>query len=297
MQIDLNRLTVFAAVVEAGGFTAAAERLGLAKSQVSQQVARLEAELGVALFTRSTRRVAVTEAGETLYADSVPLLGGLQDALARVSGGRLEGRLRITAGQAYSDALLGGLLAEFAALHPGLELELIASDSSLDLLAEGIDLAIRGGMLRDSGLKAVRLDSFAQVAVAAPALLGRIGTPAEPAALDGQPWVALTVLASPLSWTFSHPDGRRVAIRGRAAMRVNSASVARECARAAIGCAVLPDFMARDDLAGGRLVRLLPEWELPLAGTHAVWPAARYLPTKVRVLIEFLRQRLAPALE
>lgn len=292
-QTDLNRLQVFTAVVEAGGFTAAAERLGMSKSQVSLQIARLEAELGHALFSRSTRRVAATEAGQQLYADSAPLLAGLQGALARLDrGGELEGRLRITAGASYSDGVLGGLLADFAARHPRLEIELIASDIKLDLLAEGVDVAIRGGILSDSSLRAVKLGGFSQVPVAAPGLLARIGLPRQPEDLNGQPWVALTVLASPLTWHFEHPDGRSATVRARAAMRVNSANVARECARAGVGCAVLPDYMVREELADGRLVALLPGWQLPGAGIYAVYPAARYLPVKVRAFIDFLRGRL-----
>lgn len=292
-QTDLNRLQVFTAVVEAGGFTAAAERLGMTKSQVSLQVARLEAELGHALFTRSTRRVAATEAGQQLYADSAPLLAGLQGALARLgSAGELEGRLRITAGASYSDGVLGSLLADFAAQHPRLEVELIASDIKLDLLAEGIDVAVRGGILRDSSLRAVKLGGFAQVPVAAPGLFARMGRPSAPEQLNGQPWVALTVLASPLTWHFSHPDGRRATVRARAAMRVNSANVARECARAGVGCTVLPDYMVREELADGRLLALLPDWQLPGAGIYAVYPAGRYPPVKVRAFIDFLRGRL-----
>ncbi|GAB3258571.1 LysR family transcriptional regulator [Chitinimonas naiadis] len=293
-QIDLNRLAVFAAVVDAGGFTAAAERLGQAKSQVSLQIGRLEAELGVSLFTRSTRRVAVTEAGEQLHADCAPLLLGLQDAIVRISaGGRLDGRLRVTAGLAYSDSVLGGLLARFAALHPALDIELVASDSSLDLLAEGLDLAIRGGVLRDSSLKAVKLGGFEQVPVASPALLARMGVPRRPMDLHGQPWVALTVLPAPLTWQFSAREGDgQDTIRGRAVMRVNSASVVRQCARTGVGVAVLPDYMIRTDLEKGELLELLPDWRLPRAGIYAVYPRARYLPAKVRALIDFLQAEL-----
>ncbi|PHV12162.1 LysR family transcriptional regulator [Chitinimonas sp. BJB300] len=294
-QPDLNRLAMFAAVVECGGFTAAAERLGMAKSQVSQQVAKLEAELGVALFVRTTRRVVTTESGEMLYADSAPLLVGLSNAIERMSGdGQLEGRLRVTAGLAYSDGVLGRVLAHFAACNPRLELELIASDTSLDLLADGIDLAIRGGFLRDSSLRAVKLGGFEQVAVAAPDLLKRLGALQKPSDLNGQPWIALSVLSSPLTWTFSQAGAEAQTIRARAAMRVNSATVARECARAGVGCTVLPDYMLDADLAQGGLVQLLPDWHLPRAGIHAVYPSAPYFPVKVRKLIEFLQLYLHP---
>ncbi|MGQ5524200.1 LysR family transcriptional regulator [Chitinimonas sp. PSY-7] len=292
-QFDLNRLAIFATVVETGGFTAAAERLGMAKSQVSQQVSKLETELGMALFTRTTRRVVVTDTGRMLYADSAPLLAGLNNAVERVSGdGQLEGRLRVTAGASYSDGVLGKMLAAFAMQHPGLEVELIASDTTFDLLADGIDLAIRGGFLRDSTLRAVRLGGFDQVAVAAPELLTRLRAPQKPSDLNGRPWVALRVLSAPLTWHFSQAGTETQTIRARAAMRVNSATVARECARAGVGYTVLPDYMLPADLAQGSLVQVLPEWHLPRAGIYAVYPSAPYLPAKVRILIEFLQENL-----
>ncbi|WP_269532592.1 LysR family transcriptional regulator [Chitinimonas sp. BJYL2] len=293
-QPDLNRLALFAAVVEAGGFTAAADKLGMAKSQLSQQVARLEAELGVALLTRTTRRVGVTEAGERLHTDCAPLLAGLHEAVSRLGQeGTLSGRLRITAGSAYSEGVLGGLLVQFARLHPALELELVASDTPLDLVAEGMDLAIRAGILRDSSLHAVKLGDFAQVAVATPGLFAQMGCPRTPAALNGQPWVALSVLPSPLTWGFRHGEGGAAeTVRGRAVMRMNSASLVRECVRADVGCGVLPDYMLHEDLATGRLIHLLPDWQLPAAGIYAVYPAARYLPAKVRALIDYLRLHL-----
>src|SRR5512140_1194383 len=169
----LHRLTVFIAVAEAGGFTAAAERLGVTKAMVSQQLSRLEAELGAMLFTRTTRRVTLTEAGSQLYAECTPLLRELDSVLDRVGQETegLHGSLRLTASSDFVDAILASPLAEFAALHPKLQIELMASEEVLDLVGERIDLAIRGGWLRDSSLQATRLGAFEQYVLASPAYL------------------------------------------------------------------------------------------------------------------------------
>ncbi|WP_035055841.1 LysR family transcriptional regulator [Andreprevotia chitinilytica] len=292
---DLNRLELFIAVFEAGGFSAAADRRGVAKSLVSQQVAKLEAELGIALFTRSTRRVLPTEAGEALYQECSPLLAALSQAVANVGEqrGRLEGRLRLTAPADYAGNALSALLAEFALLHPALEIELVVSDAVLDLVGEGLDLAIRMvGSLKDSSLHAVKLGDFAQMVVAAPSLLAKAGEVTEPVELAAQPWVVLTQLNSALNWRFTDAAGELVTVRMRPVLRANSASVVRQMVLSGVGFSVLPDFMAADALEAGQLVQVLPAWQLPQGGIYAVYPVARYLPAKVRVLIDFLRPRI-----
>ncbi|WP_374347813.1 LysR family transcriptional regulator [Chitinimonas sp.] len=289
---DLNRLSLFATVVDCGGFTAAAAQLGMAKSQISQQISRLEAQLGVTLLLRTTRKVVPTEAGLALHAEIVPALQALSVATASLGAdqGRLEGRLRLTAPADYATGPLAGHLARFAMEHPALELELIATDKVLDLVGEGIDLAIRAGFLRDSSMRAQRLDQFAQLAVVAPALWQKAGCPTRPEALQGAPWVALTVLPSPLAWRFSHDaDEQHCAIKARSVFRANSANVARECARSGLGWTVLPDYMVADDIASGRLLTPLQGWSLPIGGVYAVYPASRFLPAKVRRLIGFLK--------
>ncbi|SMC17665.1 DNA-binding transcriptional regulator, LysR family [Andreprevotia lacus DSM 23236] len=291
---DLNRLELFIAVYEAGGFSAAADRLGVAKSLVSQQVARLEAELGVALFTRSTRRVAPTEAGEALYRDCTPLLAALGQVVARAGETRaaLEGRLRLTAPVDYACGALGPWLAEFALLHPALEVEVIVSDHVLDMVGEGLDLAIRMGALHDSSLHALKLGDFAQLPIAAPALLDRHAPLQQPSDLATLPWVVLSQLKSPLNWSFT-AGSEQAHVRMRPVMRANSASLVLHMVRAGVGASVLPDFMVADALAAGQLIQLLPAWSLPKGGIYAVYPAAQYLPAKVRALIDFLRPKVA----
>jgi len=289
---ELKRLAVFVAVVEGGGFTAAAARLGSTKAMVSAQVRQLEAGLGRTLFTRTTRRVTLTEDGRRLYESCAPLLRELEAVLDRAGDARgaLGGTLRITVPAYYLAGNLAPRLARFAELHPQLRLDLISTDQVLDLVGEGIDLAIRGStVLRDSTLRAVRLDHSEQWTIAAPACLARHGLPRKPEDLAGQRWVALSLLRAPLTWTFSRGGARRV-VRMQAVARCNSPSAVLELVREGLGISVLLDHMVREDVAQGRLVRLLPDWTLPGVGVYAMYPASRHVPAKVRALIEFLRQ-------
>ena len=289
---ELKRLAVFVAVAESGGFTAAAERLGTTKAMVSAQVRQLEAELGAMLFTRTTRKVVLTEAGQQLHGECAPLLHELEAALDRVGSGagELRGTLRLTAAHDHLAAALSPRLARFAALHPALHLDLVASDEVLDLVGEGIDVAIRGGSLRDSTLRATRLEEFEQYICAAPSYLAAHGIPRQPEELAAHRWVALSLLRSPLTWTFTSRKGARRTVRMQAVARSNAPGTVQALVREGMGLSALASFAVQQDLQQGRLVRLLGDWSLPGAGIHAVYPAARHVPAKVRALVDFLRQ-------
>lgn len=293
---ELKRLAVFVAVAEGGGFTAAAARLGTTKAMVSAQVRQLEAELGVTLFTRTTRRVTLTEAGQQLQGECTPLLRELEAALDRVGDngvGELRGTLRLTAAHDVLSGALSARLARFAALHPALHLDLVATDQVLDLVGEGIDVAIRGGWLRDSTLRAVRLDEFEQYVCAASSYLAAHGIPRQPQELAEHRWVALTLLRAPLTWTFVRKGAQRT-VRMQAAARANAPGTVQALVREGLGLSILASFAVEQDLAQGRLVRLLGDWTLPRAGIHAVYPATRHVPAKVRALVDFLREPQQP---
>ena len=290
--IDLNRLWVFAAIAEAGGFTAAAERIGVAKAKVSLELGRLEAQLGVSLFTRTTRRVGLTEAGQALYAECIPLLRGVEDSLARLSGAEqteLTGTLRISATVEQAGHSLAPAIAEFAARHPRLQIELRSSDRVADLVKEGIDLAIRAGWLRDSSLRAVKLGEFEQWVAAAPDYLQRHGVPRKPAELARHHWVALTLLSSPLTWKFTARNGRASTVRMSARLRADSGTTLRSLLLHGAGISVIDQPTAENDIRDGRLQRVLPEWTLPRGGIYAVYPPGRYVPASVRAFIDFYR--------
>lgn len=292
--VDLNALRSFAAVAEAGGFTAAADRLGVAKAKLSLDVKRLEAHLGAALFTRTTRRVALTEAGRTLHAQAQPALLALQDALgvARSPRSALNGTLRVACLVDQAARSVGPALAAFAALHPQLQVELRSSDRVADLIAEGIDVALRAGWLRDSSLRAVRLGSFEQFVVASPAYLRRAGVPTHPSQLAEHDWVALTLLRSPLTWTFESSRDGSVTVRLRSRARTDSIAGLRALLEAGTGISIADQGSVAEALRAGRLQRVLQQWELPRGGVHAVLPPARQASAAARAFVAYYRGML-----
>lgn len=294
--VNLNRLAVFAALVRAGSFTAAAEQLGLTKAMVSQHLARLEQELGVSLLVRSTRRMSLTEAGAVFHADCVRILAEAETAIARVGESREtpSGTLRLTVSTDYGTVIVAPALANFLRLHPALQVDMVLSDEVSDLIAERFDLAIRGGWLRDSSLRATRLGSFRQLLVGSLDYLAEHGTPRRPENLAGHGLVALSVLPTPLRWTFSRGGARRT-VRLHQRAQANSASAVRAMVLAGAGLGVLPDYLAEADIRAGRLVALLAQYRLPEGGIHAVYPG-RQPPAKVRAFIDHLRASLAGAM-
>lgn len=295
-EVNLNRLAIFVALVRAGSFTAAAEQLGLTKAMVSQHLARLERELGVALMVRSTRRMALTEAGAAFHADCVRILGDAEAAIARVGENRdtPRGTLRLTAPVNYGAMVVAPALASFLRACPEVHAELVLDDGISDLIGDRFDLAIRGGPLRDSGLRAVRLAGFHQLLVAAPCYLEARGRPRRLQDLAAHDAVLLSVLSSPARWTFTARSGAQVRVRLAPRAQADSAAAVHAMALAGAGVAVLPDFMVQADLASGRLDHLLPTQRLPEGSFHAVH-AGLHAPAKVRAFIDHLRAGVAGA--
>jgi len=293
-EVNLNRLAVFVALVRAGSFTAAAEQLGLTKAMVSQHLAKLERELGVTLLMRSTRRMSLTEAGTSFHADCVRLLADAGAAIERVGGNREtpSGTLRLTTSTDYGMAVVAPALASFCQLHPQVQVDLVIGDRINDLIAERFDVAIRLGWLRDSSMHAARLGSFRQLVVAAPAYLSAHGTPRRPEDLAVHGWIAMSVLATPLRWTFVSSGGKQRSVRMRQVAQANNAAAVRAMVLAGAGVAVLPDYLAEEDIRSGRLVVLLAQYRLPEGGIHAVYPG-KQPPAKVRSFIDHLRGQLA----
>ncbi|TWB43783.1 LysR family transcriptional regulator [Nitrospirillum pindoramense] len=287
--VNLNRLAYFAAVVDTGSFTRAAERLGVTKTVVSQQVARLEAEVGTSLLIRTTRRVEPTEAGRTLHARCVMILREADIAFSELaqSNSIPSGTLRVTAPNDYGCNVVAPLVGRFTARYPTCAVDLIIADAKLDLVQEQIDLSIRVGWLDGSSLQARRIGAFRQVLVAAPALADKV-TATDPDALPSWPFIANTALRDPLLWHFSRNDLERRAVPMRAAVSMNVTPAVLAATRAGGGMSILPDYLVADDLKAGSLVRLLPEWDLPAGGIYAVYPPARYRPAKVTAFVAML---------
>ncbi len=293
-QVDLNDLVVFNAVVESGGFTAAAQRLGVSTAKVSLEIGRLEEHLGARLFTRTTRKVILTEAGLNLSQECQPLLRGLQDLLNLHSAAKadLSGTLRIATTINYAELFLGPALAQFSAIHPSLQIDLHTDERVTDLVGSGIDLSVRLGWLRDSSMYAVKLGEFEQFTVASPAYLRRHSLPTHPDDLVCLDWVALTLLKTPLTWTYLSAGGVATEIQVKSRFKVDSPHALRTVLRNDAGVSVLDQLSAQQDIERGTLVRLLPDWTLPKGGIFAVYPAGRHVPQKVRAFIEFYREFL-----
>lgn len=293
-QIDLNDLVVFGAVVEAGGFTAAAERLGVAPAKVSVEIGRLESRLGTTLFTRTTRKVTLTEVGQALHEQSWPLLQQLQSALENVHSAKAEltGTLRIAAPVDYGAQMLAPALVQFAARHPALHVDLRTNDRVSDLVAEGIDIAIRMGWLRDSSMRAIKLGEFEQYIVASSQYLRRGKRPRTPEELVNLDWIALTLLPTPLTWKFTSSDGEIRTIHVRSKMKVDSASTLRSLIHHGAGVTVLDQYSAQQGMESGRMVRVLADWSIPSGGIYAVLPPGRHTSRKAQAFIAFYQDYL-----
>lgn len=287
--INLNRLAYFAAVVDTGSFTKAAERLGITKAVVSQQVARLEAELRISLLSRTTRRVEPTEAGRLFHARCLMILREAEDAVGEMAQINAEpmGLLRVAAPTDYGASNIAPVAAEFVKANPACTIDLMLSDTRLDPVAHQIDVAIRVGWLDDSSFQARRFGTFQQLLVACPEVAAAfpVETPADLAAL---PFIANAGLRDPLNWHFAKDDFERRTIRLHPVLTINSTPGTLSAALTGGGLAVLPDYLAQSYVKQGALVHVLPEWSLPSGGIHAVCPAARFRPAKVTAFMSLL---------
>ncbi|KVS44252.1 LysR family transcriptional regulator [Burkholderia ubonensis] len=295
--VNLNRLAVFVAVVEAGSLTAAAERLGLAKTVVSTHMQRLESEVGANLLVRTTRRLAVTDAGRAFYDACRDIMRATESALDAVSSetGPLRGTLRVSAPIDYGAQVVAPAIVALRDAHPALDVELIANDRLVDLVADNIDVAIRIGRLADSNYRAVQLGEYEKWPVASPAFVARWGLPRDPAALAALPFVMLSTLPRPQTFELENARGGKASVRCIAHVVSNTATACRAIALAGGGFGLLTDFSIADDVAAGRLVRLLPGWRSPPAGIHAIFPSTRLPSPKVRAFIEAMREKIGAA--
>lgn len=285
----LAAMRAFVAVVEEGGFTAAATRLRTSKSAVSALVRDLEADLGVALLTRTTRRSHLTEAGARFKARAEQILADVEDATAEATAltRQPKGLLRLSAGVSFGTRHLGCAMAGFCQKYPEVTVDIGLSDRFVDLVEEGIDIAVRIGRLTDSSLIARRLSHTHRVVVAAPAYLERQGAPARPDDLGRHNCLSYSLLASGNRWPFvRHGQPLDVAVNGT--LISNNGDLLREAAMNGVGLYYAPTFIVHDDLAAGRLVPLLTDFLPPPLDIHALFPANRFVSAKVRAAVDHL---------
>ena len=290
---NLKRLAYFAAVVETGSFTAAADRLGITKAVVSQQVARLEREFRATLLTRTTRKVAPTDAGRAFYQRCALILkeaGEAFDELAEVAA-EPSGTLRLTAALDYGITAVVPAIAEFTRRYPQCKVDAVFSDQSLDLLSGQVELAIRVGWLTELNLQARQIGSFHQLLVAAPSWGVEVQSLQQPCEIATLPFVANTALRDPVHWHFSHQTQGAQSVLVHPVISLDATLAVREAVRQGAGLSVLPDYAIAEDLKAGRLLRVLAPWSLPSGGIHAVFPAARFRPAKVKAFVDLLMER------
>ena len=284
----------FVHVVENGSVTKAADALSIAPSAVSRRIKELESRLGVQLLARTTRRMSLTEAGQTFYTRSVRILEDVADAEGEVADAShaLRGALRIAAPLDLGQSRLAPILTEFAASHPDMQVDLDLSDRISDLVGEGIDVAIRVGTLRDSSLVARKLTDVRMAVCAAPRLVEERGLPADPE--DLRDWPALAYVGSERAdiWRFTRPDGTDGSLQVSVRMRANNGSVLARAAEAGLGVTLQPGFIVGRALDEGRLVSLLGNVRWPELSLYAVYPQTRHLSVKTRAFIDFLRSRI-----
>jgi DNA-binding transcriptional LysR family regulator len=290
----LTSMTVFAKVAATRSFSGAARELGISQATASKHVQTLEDWMGARLLHRTTRRVALTDAGESFFIQCSRILEDMESARnAMKPEAPVRGSMRITAPVVFGSKRLGPLVVDFLHQHPELSLSVELSDRSVDLIEEGYDLAIRTGPTEGAGLIAWRLMPLDYVLCAAPSYLRRHGVPATPVELSKHHCITSTDFPG-VSWRFNGPDGEAsVQICGR--LHVNNAMLRCDAARAGAGVLLCAGYLVEEDIAGGGLVRLLPEFSPASAALHAVSPTYRAGSPKVRSLVSHLTEQLSDA--
>lgn len=285
----------FVAVAESGSFSRAASRLRISSSQVSRQVAALEDRLQARLFYRTTRSVTLTEAGRSLLDRCQRLIEQREEALQAVSDLQAEpkGLLRLTCAVAYGEQFVVPLVNDYLAMHPQLSVAIELTNRTLDLVHEGVDLAVRLGRLTDSSLVATRIAPRVMHLCAAPSYLDRMGTPRGLSDLAGHECLIGTADTWLLKDGSLDDGGQEWLFRPRGRWRCNSGTAVLDAALRGFGLCQLPDYYVVEHLKAGRLVSLLPEHRPPNTAVWAVYPPQRHMSPKVRLLIEHLKEGLA----
>ena len=291
----LGAMGVFRKVVEAGSYSGAARSLRISVASASKQVAALEERLGVRLLHRTTRRLALTEAGREYYARCGRILDEVTEAEARVAEreAAVRGQLRVTAPFTFGLLHLGAPLAAFAREHPDVHVELVLSDRAVDLVEEGFDVALRmAAQPADTSLLSLRLARARRVVCASPDYLKRAGRPRRPAELARHRCLVNPATAAPTTWQLRGREGP-LAVEVRAALSVNSSIALRDAALAGLGLALLPEFVVAGELRDGRLESVLTAYEPEPLQIYALHPHGRFVPRRVRLFLDTLREQLA----
>jgi DNA-binding transcriptional LysR family regulator len=289
---DLRGLVVFAEVVESRSFVRAAATLGMTRSAVSKHVAQLEAQLGVQLLSRTTRKLSLTEVGERVHAASIGVRESAERAreAAQTHQGVVEGKLRVTAPVGLAREHLVPLAQELLQKHPRLEIALVLSDEYIDLVDQRIDVALRVGAARDSSFVTRKIAQVAMLICASPAYLAQHGIPRKPDQLANHQLIQHMPSADPTRITLS--KGRRsVEVHTGGRFSCNDGAIGVQAAIQGLGMIMAPDFEVSQEVRSGRLVPVLKEWTPQRLTLAAVSPPRRHVSSKVRTFVDFVHER------
>ena len=292
-------MRVYCSVIEAGGFAAAAERIGISTSAVSRHVAQLEAHLNIRLLNRTTRRMSATNEGFAYFERCTQLLADLEETEASVSGIAVtpRGRLRLTAPIALATLRLAPAFAAFSRAYPEVTLDIVLSDSLADFAEEGLDLAIRVGRVGSDNLVARHIGETTLLAAAAPDYLARAGSPQLPGDLTRHTCLTYAYAANGNQAQFDGKNGESVTVRITGPVNANNGMFLAEMAASGSGIVFAPCFILQPLIERGRLVRVLPDWDLRRLPIHAVYPTRRHLSAKVQAMTGFLGEWFASQTE
>lgn len=284
-----EEIETYVRTVEAGSFTAAAAQLGVAKSVVSRRIVELEQRLDVQLMVRSTRKLSLTDEGQSLYEKAVRLLVDWEEAEASVGQQQtsLKGSIRVSLPLSFGLAHIGPALLGFQQLHPEVSVDVDFTDRKVDLIAEGFDLAVRIGELADSSMVARRLTTITTAVVASPQYLEQHGVPNSPDELKQHQELRFGLRARK-SWAYQAADGQHGEVEMPSSLRANSGDFLCDAAIANHGIAILPRFIAWPALQSGALIEILSDYEWSDLNAYALYPSSKHLPRRVRELVDYL---------
>lgn len=291
----IDALKLFVRVVETGSFSRAARDLKVTQPTVTRQIAALESGIRQRLFNRNTRRLSLTDAGRLYYERAQLLLDTFEEteSLLRGPTGQLRGRLRVATSVAFGRRVVTPLVLTFMRAHPQVQVDLSCEDAYVDIVAQGIDVSVRLGRLRDSALAARQLGHNPWVTVASAGYLKQHGRPERPADLASHNVLIYSTVYGDDTLPYSHPKHGRVPVRVTGSLRSNNLSALLAAARADFGIAALPMYVAAASLKGGKVQPVLSDYALPSQEIHAVFPSRRLISARVTALVDHLAQAFA----
>ena len=284
---------VLKVIIQEGSFTKAARKLDMSGAAVGKHVKMLERKMKLRLFHRTTRTVTPTNAALKINSEVKQSEEHLNEVLEELDNEQStpKGRLKINVPMSYGELFLAKPMAKFAALYPDVILDVDFDDKRVHLIEEGYDLVVRIGILEDSGLIAKRISDFPLLMCASPRLIEKLGEPSNPKDMSNWPFICYSNAANPSLWSYTDQDGKGASLNLSPALYANSASMMKEACIKGVGLSLLPQFCCRTEIKDGDLIHILPGYPAaPERGVYVVYPDKKFMPLKVRKLIDLLEK-------